>query len=501
MNILSAAEIRLWDQYTMQHEPIASIDLMERAAAKCVDWIDAKKWKQRTFRFFCGKGNNGGDGLVIARRLLEKGYTVAVYVPETSVEGSEDFQVNLRRFHLLPHADLQYIRSVETFPVISTNEIVVDALFGSGLNKPIESLTAALVDHLNHSKSIIVSIDVPSGLFMDRSSLGNTIIQARYTLSFQCYKLALLVQENAPFIGEVHILDIGLHPEFLKEKENRRYFVTDTLIKKIFKPRDPFANKGNYGHALLIAGSYGKIGAAVLCARSCLRSGVGLLTCYIPQCGYQIMQTALPEAMVLTDDHEKIVAELPEAIEKYSVIGIGPGLGTADETQKLFSFIVRRYSKPLVIDADGLNCLALNKEWLILLPAHTVLTPHPKEFDRLFGQHQNDFQRMETAVAKAKELNVVLVLKSHHTFIAAPDGSQFFNSTGNAGLAKAGSGDVLTGIITAMLSQKYEASEAAVLSVYLHGLAGDLAANELSQESMIAGDLIEYLTKAFAKMK
>ncbi len=272
------------------------------------------------------------------------------------------------------------------------------------------------------------------------------------------------------------------------------------LIKAIYTPRNAFAHKGSFGHALLVAGSYGKMGAATLATKACMHSGAGLTTVYVPRCGYSILQTAAPEAMVMTDENETHLSTLPAEIEKYSVIGIGPGIGTKEETQKMLSFIVRRYTKPLVIDADGLNCLSLQPAILKQLPALSILTPHPKEFDRLFGDHQNDFERIETAKEKAEALNIIIVLKGHHTLIATPEGNLFFNSTGNAGMAKGGSGDVLTGIITALVAQKYEPAQAAILGVYLHGYSGDLAAHALSQEAMMATDLVSFLSQAFLKL-
>jgi ADP-dependent NAD(P)H-hydrate dehydratase / NAD(P)H-hydrate epimerase len=497
VQILNAQQIRAWDAFTIQHEPIASIDLMERAASKCLEWIEKKQWQKRSFKIFCGKGDNGGDGLAIARLLYELDYNVSVYILEFGKPGSEDFQTNLQRLHELYFAEIHFLQSKENFPLINTDEILIDALFGSGLNKPLENLSAELVDHINHSKAIVVSIDLPSGMFIDKSSKENKIVEADYTLTFQCYKLGLLMQGNSPFIGEVHILNIGLHQDFLQDQSLEYFFVDESLIRQLFKPRNAFAHKGNFGHALLLAGSYGKIGAAVLAAKACLRSGVGLLTCCLPKCGYQIMQAALPEAMVITDDNEHIIVQLPDEIEKYSVIGIGPGIGTASETQNLISFICRRYKKPLVIDADGLNCLSLQKNLLQQLPAGSILTPHPKEFDRLFGEHQNDFDRLHTAKEKSHQLDCIIVLKSHHTAIVTPDGNIFFNGTGNAGMAKGGSGDVLTGIITSLVAQNYSSEHAAILGVYLHGLAGDFAANTLSQQAMIATDIITFLSQAF----
>jgi len=499
--VLNAQEIREWDTYTTQHEPVASIDLMERAASKCVEWIEKQQWQKNSFKVFCGKGNNGGDGLAIARLLYELDYSVTVYIIEFGKAGSEDFQINLQRLHEVDFTQIHFLQSKENFPLISTDDILIDALFGSGLNRALEGVSAELVDHINHSKALTVSIDLPSGLFIDQSSKGNKVVEADYILTFQCYKLGLLMQENALFIGEVHLLNIGLHPEYLQDQNFEKVFVEEDFIKKIFKQRNQFAHKGSFGHALIIAGSYGKMGAAVLAAKACLHSGVGLLTCYIPKCGYTIMQTTLPEAMVLTDENETMVAQLPNDIEKYSVLGIGPGIGTSGETQNLTSFVCRRYKKPLVIDADGLNCLSLQKDLLQQLPPYSILTPHPKEFDRLFGDHSNDFERLETAKQKSRQLNLVIVLKSHHTAILSPNGNCFFNSTGNAGMAKGGSGDVLTGIITSLVAQNYSPEHAAILGVYLHGLAGDFAANALGQHSMIASDLVSFLSQSFLSLK
>lgn len=501
MYVLTAQEIRDWDQFTMEQEPVSSLDLMERAAYKCTEWLGQRNWQNRSFKIFCGKGNNGGDGLAIARMLLTNGYSLSVYILEFGKPGSDDFQANLQRLIQPGIADIHYIQSREHFPLVNTNDILIDALFGSGLNKPLKDLAAELVQHINHSKAHVVSIDLPSGLFIDRSSKENTIIEADETLTFQTYKTALMMGENAPYIGEVHVLDIGLHPGFILSRNFSQQLVLDSYASQIYRRRNAFAHKGHFGHALLVAGSKGKMGAAVLAAKACLRSGVGLLTCYLPECGYAIMQTAVPEAMVKTGTSNEIVAGLPGEIEQYPVIGLGPGLGTAEDTIKLIAFIIRRYHYPLVIDADGLNCLALQKELLEQLPKNSILTPHPKEFDRLFGDHSDDFARMEAARQKAMELNLVIVLKGHHTITATPEGRIFFNSTGNAGMAKGGSGDVLTGMITALVAQHYEPAAAAILGVYLHGLAGDFAADAFSQEAMIAGDIIDSLSQAFLQMR
>ncbi len=496
MEILSAEQIRAWDEYTMQHEPIASIDLMERAASSCFSWLEINGYTERSFSIYCGKGNNGGDGLALARMLSMLECYVTVHILEFGHLGTDDFQSNLARLHQTP-VEVRFVQGTEHFHPIPPDDILIDALLGSGLNRKLEGVTAQLVEHLNQSGNEIIAIDIPSGLFVSSSSKDSVSIQATHTLSFQCYKPAFLMPENAAAVGEIHILNIGLHPGYLKTVTGESELLDAAIIHAIFKPRKSFANKGNFGHALLMAGSYGKIGAAVLGARACLRSGVGLLTCQVPGCGYQILQTTVPEAMILTDTDDKIHTAFPGDLSTYAVIGIGPGIGKEDRTVAFLEDILRRYQRPMVVDADALNILATHPTLLSLLPPYSLLTPHPKEFERLFGPSPNDFARLETAREQAKRLQCVILLKGHYTFIAMPGGKSYFNSTGNPGMAKGGSGDVLTGILTSLLSQSYSPGEAALLGVYLHGLAGDLAAAADAQESMLPSDLIDHLGAAF----
>lgn len=499
MKILSAAQIREWDQYTIRHEPIASIDLMERAAAACFNWLDENGWLVSRFAVYCGKGNNGGDGLAIARMLAERGCTVAVHILEFGHKGTDDFQINLAKLHQHPAAEIFYIQDETNFHQLLPDMVVIDALFGSGLSRPLDGITEKLVEHINSSGCPVISIDIASGMAVDHSSLGNTIIKAAYTLSFQCCKLAFLLAENAPFTGELVILDIGLHNGFLETIENSFELVDKKIIQSIYQPRKRFAHKGNFGHAMLIAGSYGKMGAAVLAAKACLRSGAGLLTCFIPKCGYEILQTTVPESMLLTDVNSSLLTKIETGGINYDVTGIGPGIGTASETRAAVKDLLTIVKTPMVIDADALNGIAMEKQFPSLPPG-SVLTPHPKEFARLFGESKNDFEKINKAIDNAKLLNCLIVLKSHHTFIATPSGKGYFNSTGNAGMATAGSGDVLTGMITGLLAQGYAPDEAAILGVYLHGLAGDAAAEKFSQEAMMAGDLTECIGEAFKKI-
>ncbi|HXO77682.1 MAG TPA: NAD(P)H-hydrate dehydratase, partial [Puia sp.] len=430
MEIFSAEQIRAWDAYTISHEPISSIDLMERAASSCLSWLEKNNYLGRSFSIYCSKGNNGGDGLALARMLSAQDCPVTVNILEFGHIGTEDFQVNLARLHPTP-VEVRFIQGTEHFYPVEPGEVLIDALFGSGLNRKLEGVAEELVRHLNASGNEIIAIDIPSGMFVSGTSRGNTMIRSTCTLSFQCYKPAFLMPENEPFVGEVHILDIGLDPEYLRQVTGEADLLDEAIIGAIFKPRKNFAHKGNFGHALLIAGSYGKMGAAVLASRSCLRAGAGLLTCQVPGCGYAILQTTVPEAMIEVDADEKIHTSVAGELDKYSVIGIGPGLGTDERTFLFLRDVLSRYKKPMVLDADALNILSSHPELWALVPPYSILTPHPKEFQRLFGPSPDDFARLEKAREQARLHQCIIVLKGHYTYIAMPGGKGYFNSTGN----------------------------------------------------------------------
>ncbi|MCX8019564.1 MAG: NAD(P)H-hydrate dehydratase [Chitinophagaceae bacterium] len=500
MKILTASQIREWDEYTIGHEPVSSLRLMERAAEACTVHIVRLYPKAKRVAVFCGKGNNGGDGLAIARMLLKKNFEVVVYILEFGHLGTPDFQANLNRLHQYNYHEIHYIQSKSQLPALAPGTLIIDALFGTGLNRPLEGLAAALAEHINQSGCEVVSVDIPSGMFADTSCKNFPMVKATHTLSFQCYKPAFLMSENKDALGTVHLLDIGLHPDFYRTLQTEFELTDNEIIRGIYKKRNRFSHKGDFGHALLIAGSRGKMGAAILAAKACFRSGVGLLTCHVPRCGYEILQTAVPEAMVSDDASDDYISCLPDDTGRYDVLGIGPGLGTAKETAQMLFALLTGFRKPVVIDADALNILSTEKNNLSLIPKQSVLTPHPREFERLAGTSANDYERIHKAKEFSARLQCIIVLKGHHTFIASPDGKGYFNATGNAGMATAGSGDVLTGIITSLLAQGYSSFASAVLGVYVHGLAGDLAAADLSEEGLTASDIAFYTAKAFAKI-
>jgi ADP-dependent NAD(P)H-hydrate dehydratase / NAD(P)H-hydrate epimerase len=494
MKIFSAAQIKEWDAYTIVNEPITSSDLMERAAQKCTEWLTNIEIDHHPIKIFCGKGNNGGDGLAIARQLAEQGIFSRIYILELGGTATAEFEENLHKLRQYIE-EIHFIKDEYSFPLIKKEDLVIDALFGIGLNRPLEGLSAGLVKHINSFGQLIVSIDIPSGMFADQSSYSITTVKTTHTLTFQIPKLAFLLPENDELVGDLHILDIQLHKQFAAENESNFEFVNHQFVKRIYKPRKKFSHKGTFGHSIIVAGSIGKMGAAHLSAKACLRSGVGLLSCLIPLEGVEILQTSLPEAMCLTTQEiEKIDWNI------YASVGIGPGLGTGEQAIRLLIQVLEGYDKPMVIDADALNILSQNKKLVEKLPKGSILTPHPKEYERLFGSTANSFDRLKSALAWAGKLQSVIIVKGHYSFVACPDGKGFFNSTGNAGMATAGSGDVLTGILTALLAQGYAPESAALFGVYLHGLSGDLASNAWSQEAMIAGDIINCLGIAFQKI-
>ena len=501
MKILNSEQLRAADAYTITHEPIQSIELMERAAGVCVRWITGYFHNDTFFKVVCGMGNNGGDGLAIARLLHDKGYGVEVYILPFFSRSSHDFNVNLKRLDAIKNISVKEIKDANEISVTDIQNkpvVIIDAILGSGLSKPIEGKLAEAVQRINSLKCPVVSIDMPSGLMMEDNAKANRkdIINATFTLTFETPKLAFFFADNAKQVGEFFILDIGVGKKFLAEQKSSKYFLTQDMVTPILKPRPRFSHKGTFGHALLIAGGFGKMGAAILAAKSCLRAGVGLLTMHIPGCGYYILQTAVPEAMVQVDEQEKEFSGIKD-IEKFNAIGIGPGIGQSDNAAKGLKLLIQNTKLPLVLDADALNILSENITWLSFLPKGSILTPHPGEFARLVGKIADGYQLYLTQIEFARKHSIYLVLKGAYTSIATPEGEVYFNSTGNPGMATAGSGDTLTGIITGLLAQGYTPKESALMGVYLHGLAGDIAANEIGQEALIAEDITNCLGKAF----
>lgn len=492
MKILSAKQVRETDAYTIQHEPIASIDLMERASVAFVNWFSKVFDSTKSVAVVCGTGNNGGDGLAVSRILIELGYQVSTFVTGTS--GTDDFQINYDLLmRKIPIVDLT------NEEVEFNQDILIDALFGSGLSRSPEGIFGQVINKINHSNGITISIDIASGLYSDEASLHDNIVRPDYTISFQFPKLSMMLAENADYTGSIEIVDIGLDKEFIKREITSHHYVTAEFLRHLIQPRSRHAHKGNFGRGGLVVGSYGKMGAAVLASRAYMRAGAGLLTVFCPKSGNQILQTSVPEAMTVSVGEDQISGEVPIPSD-FDAIGVGPGIGTSDETGKTLGMLLKSAESPVVLDADALNLISKNRELMGLIPDHSILTPHPKEFERLFGSSSSDFLTLTQLSAASKRLNSYIVLKGAYTATSNPEGSIYFNSTGNPGMATGGSGDVLTGIITSLLAQGQTPFHSAILGVYLHGLAGDLSKSHLGEIGVIASDLITYLPDAFQRL-
>ena len=503
MKILSAAQTRALDHATLREQGITSAELMERAGEAVVDWL-TRQLGLGTFNQFlvlCGPGNNGGDGLVVARLLHLAGFRVRVGLLAAE-KFSPDWQHNRR---LLPAA--VPVGEIEhgQLPDLTPNTVVIDALFGTGLSRPLEGPVAALVQTLNAAGSYVLAVDTPSGLFSEAPQpLGSFIVRARHTISFGPPKLAFLLPQNAGFVGEWHVEDIGLSEPFTAATVSPWHY-TDAAAAGTLPLRPKFAHKGTFGHALLLAGSRGKVGAAVLAAGACLRGGVGLLTSVVPGCGYDIFQTSAPEAMCLADPEADFISELPD-LEPYQAVGIGSGLGQHAASLGVLRQLLTAASAvsasrptplPLVIDADALNLLGQHRELLALLPENAVLTPHPKEFERLTEPARDDYHRLELLRDFAQRYRCLVLLKGAYSCLATPSGELHFNSSGNPGMATGGSGDVLTGLLLALRAHaQLPAFEAVRLGVFAHGRAGDLAAAHTGQAGLVAGDIVRHIGPA-----
>ena len=495
MKILSAKQIKETDHFTIKKGNMTSTDLMERASSLCFNWIHNRlQGNNIPIRVFCGTGHNGGDGLVIARHLKQHGYNVFTYVVNCGNKRTQDFLTNydrLKEIGVWP----EMVTCAADLPDISENDMVIDAIFGIGLSRPPEDVLKEVIMHINASNAYILSVDVPSGMYPDKSIEDReAVIRAYHVVTFQTPKLAFLLPENEEFLVSYDVIDIGLDLEYIYKLPANAFLIEKYDILPIYKPRKKFAHKGDFGHSLLIGGSFGKIGAITLASRAALNIGSGLVTSYIPKCGYEVLQTSLPEVMVEVNSINYI--EKISSKTDSNVVGIGPGLGTAAKTLNAFREFLEINKNPLVLDADAINLLAKDKKLLKLVPKDSVLTPHFKEFERLVGKSKNDFERLDKLKQISNELDSVVLLKGAHTAIAYKD-ILYFNGTGNPGLATGGSGDVLTGFITGLIAQGYGCLEAAIFGTYLHGKSADIAMNDLVFETFTATDIIEYLPTAF----
>jgi len=499
MKILSSAQIYKADQATIKSLGISSTELMEIAATKCADWIKGRySDRSRQIHVFCGMGNNGGDGLVISRILIEAGYSVTCYNVNFSEKKSEDFLINFKQLKQAGCTPLE-IFELNNFPHISSKELVIDAIFGLGLTREPKGIAKEVIKEINRSKAEVVAIDFPSGLFAEGAvTEPSSVIKADYTLTFQNPKLAFFLPDNRFYIKNWIVLDIGLDQNYIDSVDCHFKAVEEAMIKAMFKTRKRFTHKGSFGHSLMIGGSFGKIGAVILASRASLKTGSGLVSSYIPKCGYTAMQSSNPEIMVEVDDENYL--QFFNFKTKPTTIGIGMGMGMHLKTKKGFIAFLKSNKIPMLIDADGLNIIAEHEELSDLILENTILTPHPKEFERLVGSWENDYEKLDKQNKFSNTHKCLVILKGAYTSISYED-EIYFNTSGNPGLATAGSGDVLSGIITGLLAQGYKPLEAALIGVYVHGRAADLGIqNEESMESFIASNCINNLGKVFKEL-
>nr|WP_299067036.1 NAD(P)H-hydrate dehydratase [uncultured Allomuricauda sp.] len=499
MKIFTASQIYDADKFTISKQQIKSDDLMERAATALFNWIHSRlNGAQVNIKLFCGIGNNGGDGMALARLLQEHGYSISVFVVNYSEKRSKDFLINLDRLKdrkLWP----EFLDSDCSFPDINQNDILVDAIFGIGLNRKLDDWVGNLIKHINASNAFVLSVDIPSGLPMDRKPLDSShVISASYVLSFQVPKLIFFLPETGIYQNQWEVLDIGLDPEYLNSTSAAYQLIGKNEILPLYRPRLKFSHKGTYGHAVLIGGSYGKIGSVQLACNACLSVGSGLVTAYVPECGYNALQTALPEAMVLTDDEDDSITKINVPFVP-SIFGVGMGMGTEEKTIKAFGTFLKNVESPLVIDADGLNILAKQPSLLKDVPKDSVLTPHPKELQRLIGEWEDDFDKLNKAKDFSVKNNCILVIKGAHSIVIHSE-KGYINNTGNPGMATAGSGDVLTGMITGLIAQGYSPLNAAIFGVYLHGMAGDIGVMDFGYEALKATEIINNIGKAYIEL-
>ncbi len=500
MKIFTAAQIKACDAYTIHASNISSTDLMERAAARCTEWINANMPKDSVFIVLCGTGNNGGDGLAITRMLHNIGYGAKAFLLQFSDNLSDDCQINLDRLLAIDKSMVEILQNGTFITDIPKHIIIIDAILGTGLNRAVEGWLADFINHINDVDNTKIAIDIPSGMPADNIPAQEAeILKADHTLSFQFYKRAFLHPETGKYAGNIELLDIELHPIFIESTHTNYQTIDSSIINTLYKARNPFSHKGDYGTALIVAGSYGMMGAAVLATKAALRSGAGKVKTLVPQIGYNIIQTAVPEAMCAVSG-ENYITKISHWADCKSV-GIGPGLGTHEYTIKAFTDFMESVKQPVVLDADALNILGKHPELINKIPADSILTPHPKEFERVFGTAANSMQQLELARTQAMRYNIFIVLKAHHTAICTPEGECWYSTDGNAGMATGGSGDVLTGIITGLLAQGYKSYDAAIFSVYLHARAGDLAATKQGKQGLIAGDIINNMGEVWGEIE
>lgn len=500
MKIFSAQQLHEADKITQEKQQITSLQLMERASSKIFEEINNRlNGAKIKIKVFCGIGNNGGDGLVVARKLVGEGYHVDVYVVNYSDKRSEGFLENYRTLKEDTKNWPVLLKSEDDFPEIKSSDFVIDAIFGIGLNRPLVEWVQKLIVRINESEAFKVAIDMPSGMLADEIIADQPIVEANYTLTFQAPKLAFFLPETARFAGNVQIIDIGIDRQYLAENPAKAVLIGEEQAASLYQPRSKFTHKGDYGHTYIVGGSYGMMGSVVLASKAALRIGVGKVTSVIPQCGYDILQISVPEAMVEVVPHDIHLADMNLELKKEDIVAFGMGAGTNEKSIEFLTTLLNQVKTPMLIDADGLNMLSKHPELLELIPEKSILTPHPKELERLIGSWKNDFEKLDKVQKFSDTYKVTVVIKGAYTMTVSSD-NIYINTNGNPGMATAGSGDVLSGVIAGLLAQGYDPAIAAVFGVYIHAKAGDLVVADTVPDALIASDIIAYLGKAIRSL-
>jgi len=497
LNILSAAQTRHVDSETIRVQGIESIELMERASALCAVRVADILTADSKVALVAGVGNNGGDAAAIARMLKRQGFKAKLFLLDITTSISPDLEINIQRARDAG-VKVKHLNRESKLPDFGQYDVIVDGIFGSGLSRPIDSgWLADTVRAINVSKARVVSIDTPSGFFADEPTPeGSAVVKADLTLTFNNPFLSFLLPQAVNPIGKWEVLDIGLDQKTIEELDcSHRLLTRISNYYPAFK-RSTFQHKGDNGRLLMLCGSKGKMGAALMAVSAAMRSGAGLTTAMVPGIGLDIMQQYNPEAMCIVSSEEDCLAGLP-MLDKYTAIACGAGIGKSEVTRQLLFDVLSSFSDPVVLDADALNLIAESDQGCELIPKGSVITPHVGEFDRLFGKSETSFERLEKLKENAQKYGLHIVLKGAHTMIADTEGRVFFNTTGNPGMAKGGSGDVLTGIIGGLLAQSNDPFVAAVCGVYVHGLAADLGVSDISELALMPTDIIDNLGAAF----
>ncbi len=499
MKLFTTQQLNDIARYTIEHDKISIIDFVERVAEGVAFEIEARWRPGKPVVVFAGCEDNGAQALAVARILSEHGYKPEVYLINVGGNALNTTCKAYRDALLALDTDIYFNEIVKEFsiPRLSSNHLVIDGLFGPGIKEGLKGGYRTLVQYINDSGATVVSIDVPSGMFGDSNpfAVNRDIIHADLTLAIQFPRIAFFNPDNAELVGEWKIIDIGMNETSIRNTQARHHLIEADEIKSLLKSRPLHCSKADFGAGLLIAGSYGMMGAAVLGARGAIRSGIGKLTVQSPKCGYQIMQSSVPDVLYQYNKGEYYITQL-EVDKPFDAVAIGPGIGTNDATlQALENFLLARTS-PVILDADALNCIARKPTLLNSVPVLSIITPHIGEFDRLFGQHTSAEMRLQKAVEMARFYNIIIVLKGHYTATVRPDGVVCFNSSGTPAMATAGSGDVLTGIILSLVAQGYKPEQASMMGVYIHGIAGELAAREHGEYGVTASDIANSVGRA-----